>query len=236
MALVCVTVGTLAGIQGCSTTSGTVGASGGVSTNELSPNGLPITSVSTAGRPSRSSGGTTAPSPPSASDPAASPAPAASSAPTASPSDKWTPQGQLAHAEALDQSVGPDQKVTALWPHGKSADHALAIKLLAKRSGDKIEVTMSAANNSGEQVSLLTGTFGSASAVDEDGQSLNFEDFDKDWTLTSPGDSPYLQPGQPMTGVMVIDAPKSGNVFSIYWTQAVHLGGIIMVRDVPIVG
>jgi len=159
----------------------------------------------------------------------------ASSSP-ASASDNWTPQGQLANTEPVDQTVGPDQKVTVLWPKGKTADHALAIKLQAKRSGDKIKVTMSAANHSGEQVSLLTGTFGSASAVDENGQGLDFEDFDNDWTLTNPGDSPYLQPGEPMTGVMVIDAPKTGSVFSIYWTQAVHLGGIIMVRDVPIVG
>ena len=214
MALVCVAVGVLAGVQGCATSSGTVGASGGVATR----------TVSTA---SHSSSSTAAPS--------SSAAPSSASSGQA-PSDKWTPQGRLANAEPVDQSVGPDQKVTVLWPKGKGADHALTVKLLAKRNGDKLDVTMSAANRSGEKVSLLTGTFGSASAVDENGQSLNFEDFDNDWTLTSPGDSPYLRPEEPMTGVMVIDAPKTGNVFSIYWTEAVGLGGIIMVRDVPIVG
>ncbi|MFL6117491.1 MAG: hypothetical protein ACJ786_39990 [Catenulispora sp.] len=193
--------------------------------------------MSTTGRPSvpsSSAGGTTAPSTSSASETGASSAPATSA--PASPSDKWTPQGELAHAEPVDRSVGSDQKVTVLWPRGKSADHALTIKLQAKRNGDKLNVTMYAANYSGEQVSLLTGTFGSAVAVDERGQSLDFEDFDNGWTLTNPGDSPYLQQGQPMSGVMIIDAPKTGNMFSIYWTQAVGLGGIIMVRDVPIVG
>jgi hypothetical protein len=126
--------------------------------------------------------------------------------------------------------------VTVLWPKGQPADHALTVKLLAKRNGDKLIVSMYAANYSGKQVSLLTGTFGSNAAVDETGQSMQFEEFDDAWTLTNPGDSPYLQQGQPMTGDMVIDAPKSGKTFNLYWTQAVGLGGIILVRDIPIVG
>jgi len=126
--------------------------------------------------------------------------------------------------------------VTALWPKGQPADHALSIKVLAKRNGDKLIVTLHAANKSGQQVSLLTGSFGGASAVDETGQSLEFDEFDKAWTLTNPGDSPYLQPGEPMMGDMAIAAPKSGNTFNLYWTQAVNIGGIILIRDIPIVG
>jgi hypothetical protein len=126
--------------------------------------------------------------------------------------------------------------VTALWPKGQPADHALTIKVLAKRDGGKLIVDFYAANNSGQKVSLLTGTFGNNSAVDDAGQSMEFDEFDNDWTLTNPGDSPYLQQGEPMRGNIVIAAPKSGNTFSLYWTQAVNLGGIIMIRDIPIVG
>ncbi|GAA1980114.1 hypothetical protein GCM10009838_46550 [Catenulispora subtropica] len=125
--------------------------------------------------------------------------------------------------------------MTVLWPKGQPADHALTIKVLAKRNGDKIIANLSAANRSGQKVSLLTGTFGSAAAVDDTGQSMNFEDFDNAWTLKSPGNSPYLEQDEPMIGDMVIDAPKSGDTFNLYWTQAVDIGGIILIRDIPIV-
>jgi len=150
---------------------------------------------------------------------------------------KWQPSGQLANAEQIDESVGADHKLTATWPKGQPANHALTIKLLAKRNGDELIVNFYAANYSGQKVSLLTGMFGGATAVDESGQSLDFDEFNKDWTLTSgSGSSPYLEPGQPMAGNMVIAAPKSGNTFTMYWTQAVNIGGVILIRDIPIVG
>lgn len=237
MALICLAAASLAGIQGCSATSGTVGASGG-------PTGVPGSSNLTTQKgwtttPATASDSTTGPAPDTATT-----APAASSSSAPSPSGsspssagKWQPAGQLADAEQIDESVGADHKLTATWPKGQPADHALTIKLLAKRNGDELIVNFYAANYSGQKVSLLTGMFGGATAVDESGQSLDFDEFNKDWTLTSgSGSSPYLEPGQPMAGNMVIAAPKTGNTFNMYWTQAVDIRGVILIRDIPIVG
>ncbi|NUR57685.1 MAG: hypothetical protein HOV87_03105 [Catenulispora sp.] len=240
MTLICAGAAVLGLIAGCGTSTGTIGAGGGPTDSApttSAPTGA--TSGSTTANPATSSAGTTTASPADNSSPASdastttAPNPATSSA---APAGKWQPTGELANAEPVDESVGPDKKVTVLWPKGQAADHALTITLLAKRKGDKLDVTMHALNNSGQKVSLLTGAFGGADALDETGQGLKFDDFNDDWTLKDPSDSPYLSPNDPLNGVIVIDAPKAGSTFNLFWTQAVNIGGIILVRDIPITG
>lgn len=225
MTLICAAGAAVAVSAGCGASTGTIGAGGGTPTTS--------TSSSPAPSPSTTSSQTASPNPdPATSTTSTAPAPAPS---TSSPAGTWQPTGDLANAEQVDESVGADKTVTVLWPKGQPADHALSIKLKAKRSGDKLLVTMAATNRSGQKVSLLTGAFGGANALDADGQGMNFEPFDKDWTLTNPGDSPYMQADQPMNGVIVLDAPKTA-AFNLFWTQAVNIGGIILVRDIPISG
>ncbi|NUP54097.1 MAG: hypothetical protein HOW97_43295 [Catenulispora sp.] len=213
---------------GCGGSSGTIGAGGGTPTTSTSSSPAPSPSTTS----SQTASPTPEPAPPTTSTTSTGPAPAPS---TSSQSGHWQPTGDLANAEQVDESVGADQTVTVLWPKGQPADHALSIKLKANRSGDKLLVTMAATNRSGQKVSLLTGAFGGANALDADGQGMNFEPFDKDWTLTNPGNSPYIEPDQPLNGVIVLDAPKTAS-FNLFWTQAVNIGGIILVRDIPISG
>lgn len=236
MTLICATAAGLALAQGCGGESGTVGASGGLVTGSGSSPTTSGSGGSSASSPASSAGASSASS--AASSPSSDAATSASSAASSSAAatGHWQPTGELEKAEPIDQSIGPDQTLTALWPKGQPADHALTIKLLAKRNGDKLIVTLHASNNSGQRVSLLIGAFGGASAVDENGQSLEFDEFDKAWTLTNTGDSAYLQPGEPMLGDIVMTAPKSGTTFNLYWPQAVNIGGIILIRDIPIVG
>jgi hypothetical protein len=246
MTLLCAAAAAIALTAGCGASTGTIGAGGGTGGTGATSGTGGTGGTTTASPAATSSGTTTAPaavssapasdastvSAPNTSAPSASaPSPAASSPP---PPGKWQPGGDLANAEPIDESVGPDKKVTVLWPKGRPADHALTITLLAKRKGDKLDVTMHALNNSGQKVSLLTGLFGGATALDDSGNGLTFDDFNDDWTLKYPTDSPYLQPNDPLNGVIVIDAPKSGDTFNMFWTQAVDIGGIILVRDIPI--
>lgn len=238
MTLICAGAAALALIAGCGASTGTIGAGGptGSAATSSVATGSASTSGSTTADSPTSAGATTASTPDSSSpapDTSTTSAPSQAESSTSS-TGKWQPTGDLANAEPVDESIGPDKKVTVLWPKGQPADHALTITLLAKRKGDKLDVTMHALNNSGQNVSLLTGLFGGAQALDENGQGLTFDQFNDDWTLRDPSNSPYLQPDDPLNGVIVINAPTSVKTFNLFWTQAVKLGGIILVRDIPI--
>ena len=64
------------------------------------------------------------------------------------------------------------------------------------------------------------------------------EDFDPLWTLGSGSSDGNIDPGQPLIGDFVVDAPAAGSTLNAYWTQAVSEGrdhgGIILIRDIPI--
>jgi len=151
----------------------------------------------------------------------------------------WTPQGGLATAVPIDTVVNPDKSVTVTYPRGAQPGHALTIKLKATRDNDKLVVATYADNESGQQVSLMAGLFSSSGALDDHGNSMNFESLDPGWTLGSGDGRGDIAPGQPLTGNMVIDAPASGSTFNLYWEQAVGpvggvMSGVILIRNIPI--
>ncbi|MEY9861989.1 hypothetical protein ABH935_007632 [Catenulispora sp. GAS73] len=150
----------------------------------------------------------------------------------------WTPQGQLADPQPITVALNSDKSVTATWPKGAPAGHALTIKLRAARNGAKIVIHLYADNQSGQQVSMNEGVFTGGVVVDAQGNTLKAENFDPLWTLGSGSSDGNIDPGQPLVGDFVVDAPASGSTVNAYWTQAVGvngiMAGIILVRDIPI--
>jgi hypothetical protein len=151
----------------------------------------------------------------------------------------WTPQGQLADPEPVEEVLNPDKSVTTTWPKGAAAGHALTIKLRAARNGGKIVIHLAIENNSGQKVSMSEGAFTGGAVLDAQGNDLNEENFDSLWTLGSGSADGNIDPGQPLVGDFVVDAPASGSVLNAYWTQAVASGngimaGIILIRNIPI--
>lgn len=134
--------------------------------------------------------------------------------------------------------MNPDKSVTATWPKGAPAGHALTVKLRAARNGAKIVIHLYADNQSGQQVSMNEGVFTGGVVVDAQGNTLKAENFDSLWTLGSGSSDGNIDPGQPLVGDFVVDAPASGATVNAYWTQAVGvngiMAGIILVRDIPI--
>jgi len=136
----------------------------------------------------------------------------------------------------VDRVVNPDQTVVVTYPKGAQPDHALTIQLKASHNGDKIVIALHATNNSGQKISLLTGMFGSAEVVDDQGNTLNFEEFDNDWTLKGGDNDGYIKPDSPLAGNIVVDAPASGSTLNMWWDQAIGYDGLILIRDIPITG
>lgn len=151
----------------------------------------------------------------------------------------WTPQGQLADAEPISVGLNPDKSVTATWPKGAPALHALTIKLKAMRSGDKIVINLYIENESGKEVSMSEGLFTDGTVTDAHGTALDTEDFDSQWTLDDSGGDGDIHAGQPLVGDFVVDAPTSGSTLNAFWTDAVsvdgEMKGIILIRDIPII-
>ncbi|WP_370363885.1 hypothetical protein [Catenulispora sp. GP43] len=165
--------------------------------------------------------------------------PAPTTAPATAPATGgWTPQGQLADAEPIDQVVNPDKSVTATWPKGAAAGHALTVKLRAARNSGKIVIHLDIANDSGQQVSMNEGVFTGGAVLDASGNDLNMDNFDSLWTLGAGSSDGNIDPGQPLVGDFVVDAPAAGSTLNAYWTQAVGvngiMAGIILIRDIPI--
>lgn len=151
----------------------------------------------------------------------------------------WTPQGRLANPEPIDEALNADKSVTATWPKGAAAGHALTIKMRAARDGAKVVIHLAVDNNSGQKVAVNEGVFTGGAVLDAQGNDLNQENFDPLWTLGSGSADGNIDPGQPLVGDFVVDAPASGSVLNAYWTQAVAssngiMAGIILIRNIPI--
>lgn len=220
---ICVIAIIAAALQGC-------GSSGTVAAGSALPSGAPVTGTA----PVPVSASTAAAATSTAADTAA-PATSSQAAPTAG---GWTPQGQLADPEPIDQTVNPDKSVTATWPKGAPAGHALTVKLQAVRNGGKIVIHLRIDNESGQQVSMSEGLFTGGEVLDAQGNTLNMENFDPLWTLGSGSADGNIDPGQPLAGDFVVDAPAAGSTLNAYWTQATPvngiMAGIILIRDIPI--
>jgi hypothetical protein len=218
----------LATLQGCGS-SGSIAA-----TQPGTVPGTPTAPTTSPGTPTAPD--TATPTSPSAPDtaPATTTAP---SAPAAPGNGGWTPQGQLANPDPIDRVVQADQTVVATWPKGAQAGHALVIKLKATRSGAKVVIHMNAANDSGKKVILGDGVFTNGVVADAQGNSLNADNFDPLWTLgPAAGHDGSIPAGQPLAGDIAVDAPASGTTLNMYWSQVFGLGGIILIRDIPITG
>jgi hypothetical protein len=134
--------------------------------------------------------------------------------------------------------VNPDKSVTATWPKGAPAGHALVVKLRAARNGAKTVISLNIDNESGKQVSMNNGLFTGGAVLDAQGNSLNQDNFDPLWTLGSGASDGNIHPGQPLIGNIVVDGPAAGSTLNAYWTQAIMEGGImsgiILIRDIPV--
>lgn len=233
MAGICVVVISAAvALQGCAS-SGTVAVAGPSGTGTTAPAASTGTGTATGTGTTTSAGTTTSGVSQTSSTAQAT---SAASSPAAG---GWTPQGGLATAVPIDTVVSPDKSVTVTYPKGAQPGHALTIKLKATRTGDKLVVATYADNESGQQVSLMAGLFSSSGALDDQGNSMNFESLDPRWTLGSGDGNGDIAPGQPLTGNMLIDAPAAGSTFNLYWQQAVGpvggiMSGVILIRDIPI--
>ena len=226
-----VTLITAAALQGCAS-SGTV-ATGNTGTATPTVPTSAATVTGTAPVPSTSTSLTATVTANDASSSTSAPAPS-----TAPATGGWTPQGQLAQSEPIDQVVNPDKSVTATWPKGAPAGHALTVKLRAARNSGKIVIHLDIDNESGQQVSMNEGAFTGGVVLDAQGNTLNMEEFDSLWTLGSGSADGNVDPGQPLVGDFVVDAPAAGSTLNAYWTQAVGvngiMAGIILIRDIPI--
>lgn len=234
MTAICVVAIIAAVLQGCAS-SGTVAGPGQTAptgTASSSPAASPTQTASPTGTASDSDTATTA------TTTALAASSSTTTAPAAPATGGWTPQGQLANPEQIDQVVNPDKSVTATWPKGAPAGKALTIKMRAARNGAKIVIHLAIDNESGQQVSMSEGVFTGGTVLDASGNDLNMDNFDPLWTLGSGSSDGNIDPGQPLIGDFVVDAPAGGSTLNAYWTQAVSEGGImsgiILIRDIPI--
>lgn len=239
---ICVAAITAAALQGCAS-SGTVAAPGSATPTTVPTSAATITGTAPMPDPtgtSDTSATSTATGAPSSTGTSTATSTGTTAPPpnTAPAGGGWTPQGQLANSEPVDQVVNPDKSVTATWPKGAPAAHALTVKLRAARNNGKIVIHLAIDNESGQQVSMNEGLFTGGVVLDAQGNNLNMEDFDSLWTLDSGSSDGNIDPGQPLIGDFVVDAPAAGSTLNAYWTQAVSvngiMAGIILIRDIPI--